>query len=194
MDRLIIPDICNGSVSARIDQENWQEFRSSGVSCHATLSHDEDTLLVLFDVTEPQILADCTQINDHVCDDSCVELFLQNPAISQEYVNFEFSASGACHVARGLRRQDRVLYSSYILEKLEVKVSRFEGSWRLYCCIPLCDYGLLRPGDYNGQILKANMYKCGDKLRQPHYLSWTRIDTPRPDFHCPEFFGEFVLE
>ena len=24
----------------------------------------------------------------------------------------------------------------------------------------------------------------------PHYLSWMPIDTPKPDFHRPEFFGK----
>ena len=32
-------------------------------------------------------------------------------------------------------------------------------------------------------------YKCGDKLQTPHFLSWNPIDLPKPDFHCPAFFG-----
>jgi len=36
---------------------------------------------------------------------------------------------------------------------------------------------------------KANFFKCGDDTQQPHFLSWQPIDTPRPDFHRPEFFG-----
>ena len=28
----------------------------------------------------------------------------------------------------------------------------------------------------------------------PHYLSWNPIETPKPDFHRPEFFGELKLQ
>ena len=42
--------------------------------------------------------------------------------------------------------------------------------------------------------MKANFYKCGDRLKQQHYLSWNPIDLPRPNFHCPEFFGELTFE
>jgi hypothetical protein len=37
---------------------------------------------------------------------------------------------------------------------------------------------------------KANFYKCGDELSQPHYLSWNNIKSGKPNFHLPEFFGE----
>ncbi len=40
---------------------------------------------------------------------------------------------------------------------------------------------------------RGNFYKCGDKLETPHYLSWSMINTPHPDFHRPEFFGEIVF-
>lgn len=47
---------------------------------------------------------------------------------------------------------------------------------------------------YAGQILKANFYKCGDRCRSPHFLSWCAIQSPQPDFHRPEDFGYLVLE
>lgn len=43
--------------------------------------------------------------------------------------------------------------------------------------------------DLSGTSWRGNLYKCGDGLEQPHYLSWSAIDTPKPDFHVPEFFG-----
>jgi hypothetical protein len=39
----------------------------------------------------------------------------------------------------------------------------------------------------------VNLYKCGDKCDTPHFLSWSPIGLPQPDFHCPDFFGEIVL-
>ena len=43
-----------------------------------------------------------------------------------------------------------------------------------------------------GGVLYANFYKCGDDTPQPHFISWSPIDLPKPDFHAPQFFG--VLE
>jgi hypothetical protein len=39
---------------------------------------------------------------------------------------------------------------------------------------------------------RANFYKCGDKTSHPHWLTWSVVDKPEPDFHRPEFFG--ILE
>ena len=48
--------------------------------------------------------------------------------------------------------------------------------------------------DLSGMTIRANFYKCGDKLQQPHFLSWNPISTPRPNFHVPQFFGTLELE
>ena len=44
------------------------------------------------------------------------------------------------------------------------------------------------------QQLRVNFYKCADKTKRPHFVSWQPIDLPNPDFHCPEFFGELTLD
>ena len=43
-------------------------------------------------------------------------------------------------------------------------------------------------------ILKANVYKCGDKTVHPHYLAWNPVDSSVPDYHRPESFGTMILE
>lgn len=46
---------------------------------------------------------------------------------------------------------------------------------------------------FKGQ-LRGNMYKCGNKTENKHYISWTRIDLDAPNFHCPEYFGALRFE
>ena len=41
---------------------------------------------------------------------------------------------------------------------------------------------------WNGLEARMNLYKCGDNLSHPHFLSWRPIATEKPDFHRPEFF------
>jgi hypothetical protein len=55
--------------------------------------------------------------------------------------------------------------------------------------IPFESFGYLE----KPESLRANIYKCGDKCDQPHFLSWSPIGLPNPDFHCPEWFGEIEL-
>ncbi len=40
----------------------------------------------------------------------------------------------------------------------------------------------------------VNVYKCGDALKTPHFVSLYPIETPSPDFHRPEFFRELSFE
>jgi hypothetical protein len=46
----------------------------------------------------------------------------------------------------------------------------------------------------SGVQAQANFYKCGDKLKQPHYLSWKPVLTSNPDFHQPKYFGEISFQ
>ena len=45
-----------------------------------------------------------------------------------------------------------------------------------------------------GEVLKGNFYKCGDKTAIPHFGMWSPIDSEKPNFHQPQFFGEMVIE
>lgn len=62
---------------------------------------------------------------------------------------------------------------------LEIPAETLKGLWNLE----------LAPGG----VLYANFYKCGDDTPQPHFISWSPIDLPKPDFHAPQFFGALEL-
>ena len=44
-----------------------------------------------------------------------------------------------------------------------------------------------------GMIMRANFQAVCSAGNPPYYMSWSPIDTPKPDFHRPEFFGEIIL-
>ena len=53
--------------------------------------------------------------------------------------------------------------------------------------------------DLSGLEAKGNFYKCGDKLENPHYLSWEPVRTPDPNFHLPSIsasslFSKFTIK
>ena len=39
----------------------------------------------------------------------------------------------------------------------------------------------------------GNFYKCGDQTSHPHWGSWAPVDTPRPNFHQPNFYQPLIF-
>ena len=64
--------------------------------------------------------------------------------------------------------------------------------WSVGMCVPFDLIGA--DPDNLPSSIRANFYKCADKSAHPHFLSWSPIDVPSPDFHRPEFFGELILQ
>ena len=59
--------------------------------------------------------------------------------------------------------------------------------------IPFDIYGI-DGAAISGKKLRANFYKCGDRMPVKHYVTWNPIGWPQPDYHRPEYFGELVFE
>ena len=66
--------------------------------------------------------------------------------------------------------------------------------WELALRIPVSTFFLHNLSGFDGLQAKGNVYKCGDNLPVPHFISWNPIKTENPDFHRSEFFGEITFE
>ncbi|MBN1981522.1 MAG: hypothetical protein JW795_08325 [Chitinivibrionales bacterium] len=198
----------NSGTKLPIDSTNWPAFQAAVLACCSLWWHN-DGLFLRFTVTEPTVAGRHGNDGDVVFEDSCVEFFC---SFSPQggYYNFEFNCIGACLAAYGTSRHDRVKFSAQELRSLirwsSLGTDRFDEqtppipvTWILAAYIPTClfKYEQLESGDQTpfilGRRLYANMYKCGDRLSQKHYLSWQKIATEKPDFHRPEFFGTLEL-
>jgi hypothetical protein len=80
------------------------------------------------------------------------------------------------------------------LGKRSIAVQQGDFTWQLLVAIPYACFFAHQVSDLRGQTLFGNVYKCGDELPDPHFLSLFPIHTPTPNFHVPEFFGEFHVE
>ncbi|MCH3908202.1 MAG: hypothetical protein LKE39_08040 [Sphaerochaeta sp.] len=191
---VLIHDASNQGATRLALHPQWVE--ADGVATLVNVSYQGTNLLVSFHVKEPQLRRMCTHHNDAVWTDSCVEVFLKRPD-QAEYVNFEFSAAGFCHVARGTGRSGRQSYPDAGLASVPLQVRILENTltqsrWDLSVTLDLSRFGLVEEGgSLKGKILFGNFYKCGDGLEKPHYLSYAPIDTDQPDFHRPEAFVPF---
>jgi hypothetical protein len=118
----------------------------------------------------------------------------------KEYINFEFNCAGICHAARGEGRNNRVLLSldeyKNIRRHSTVERGIFDEKegifeWELNVAIPFEVMGL-DPDNLPDKI-KGNFYKCADGTANPHYVTWSPINLPSPDYHCPGFFGDIFF-
>ena len=181
-----------------VDQCNWPDTFPYSPFCNGRIARTEEALVVDFRVSGLDLRVQNLQDGGCSWEDSCCELFLQAPG-DERYCNFEVNPAGKLTAARGTGRGDRVSLSpeefASIIRMAEVEGAQdYSGgvwSWRVILMIPFELLGL--DPDALPASIRGNIYKCGDKTAHPHFLSWAPIATPTPNFHCPEFFGEFLL-
>lgn len=160
-------------------------------------------LYVRFRVEERRVLVRFMKFQDPVYKDSCVEFFIDAfPEARKGYVNFETNAAGTLLAAFGPDRSNRAPLWPEDLAGFQAE-STIPGpvdgeygaeAWTVDYRVPLGLFRKLYGRDIApGHRAAANFYKCGDETETPHYGAWSRVETPTPDFHRPEFFGEVVF-
>lgn len=185
-----------------VDKLNWPEAFPEKPEVSVEVKNDHEHLFLHWHVKGEQLRAVTTEDQGPVWEDSCVEFFCQVPG-DRHYMNFETNCIGAMVGSRRLGRAEEVQPFSpdemgritrkctYPKEAFEEKDGLFE--WEVEEAIPL-DLIFRDKKPVFPQVLKVNFYKCADKTKRPHFLSWQPICLPNPDFHCPQFFGEIILE
>jgi len=170
--------------------------------------HDATSLYVRFEVRDRYVRSVQTAYQGSVCTDSCVEFFVQ-PRPDRGYLNFETNAGGTLLLSyiedatrtpggfRKFRPVDAVWGRQIVVHHTLPAVVEPEMTgpvaWRLGYRIPVtlieAHTGPLGPLD--GQVWRANFYKCADHTSHPHWASWSPVTAF--NFHLPECFGELAL-
>ena len=178
-----------------VDCVNWPKEWPYAPLCAGRIARTEGSLVVDFRVSGLDLRAQNTQDNGSQWEDSCVEFFVQDPDGSV-YYNFEINALGKILACVGPDRNNRSHRPAEEMEAIArfASVKKLEGekeglqAWRVCVIIPFELIGI-DPSNIPASV-RANFYKCGDKTAHPHFVSWSPIDLPAPDFHRPDFFGE----
>lgn len=183
-----------------IANANWpKEFPYKPLAAF-NIAYTEKNLYIDFVVRCNYLRAENTTDQSPVCEDSCVETFIQ-PVKNAEYWNFEFNCIGTLNASHRLTRSNPTRLNSEELKQIlrfpscgNRPFKEIEGlfAWSILVVIPFSIMGINNAE--SGMELWGNFYKCASATSQPHYLSWAPIDTDKPDFHCPEFFGKLILE
>lgn len=180
----------------KVDFVNWKVYPYKPIVAFY-LAHNNHHLFILYKVSEENICAKYVKDNDAVWEDSCVEAFLAKD-INEGYFNIEANCIGTVLVGYGKKRDNRIHLGKEQMQRIKrasslgkeiIGKDNINENWWLQLTIPFEILGVMK-----GQALYANFYKCGDKCKEPHFLSWQPISTLQPDFHQPDFFAELTLE
>ncbi len=176
-----------------IDTLLWTE--SCDVRANAQLCWDDTAIYVHLMAEEKEIRAELTGKMDSVCDDSCLEFFLQ-PTEDPRYFNFEFNLNCALYLGFGpdLNTLVRLLVQDQD-EEFAPKAQRNEKGWEITFRVPFDFIRKFYPEfrAYSGLSMRGNCYKCGDLTPNPHFLAWNPMSGDTPRFHHSPDYGELIL-
>lgn len=196
-------DLFRNSAPIWIGSFPWKPEGGFAPRCEARLAWQSEALCALFRVEDRWVRCLCTEPGGPVWEDSCVELFFSTGV---GYFNVEINCGGspllAWQTARGQNRRAASAQELGRLEILTTEPARIDPEiaephpWCLAVRVPfevLRSVGALQ-GPERCNIWRGNLYHCNENGSQPRWGSWAPIRTPTPDFHRPEFFGEWLLE
>ena len=196
-----IKELTEGGLSLDINQINWPADFPKLLPVTVHIAHDNQKLYLYYQVKGEELRVVNTKDFMSVWEDSCVEFFMQRKG-EKTYRNFEFNAHGVLLASMRESKES----AEQLAEGVMASIERFatiehvykEGvqlsNWTLFAAIPKEALGFLADENLSAQAICANFYKCGDETNEPHFISWNAIDTPTPNFHVPQFFGELIFE
>jgi hypothetical protein len=216
-----VPEVDISACTWRDSESDVPDKPLGTVKVRLKMGYSGTILGLLYTLEGVELLARYTRNWDMVCRDSCVECFIASEPNNPAYVNLEFNPLGTCWAQTGTDREHREKLSLKALSAIfrrgfittsSMDTGGLDGKsrvrWEMLILFPMQEVGVLantikqlafaRSGACEGNMLKgtllrANFYTTGDDLQKPVYQSWCAIDTPHPDFHQPDYFGEVVF-
>lgn len=148
---------------------------------------------------EDNIRCECTERDDPVYTDSCLELFLMPVEGDSRYVNFEMNKNGVYLSQIGEKRENRVFIKE--VSSLEPVITPFEveengkTAWGCEIFLPDSFISDIYQKDYSTteRTIKGNFYKCADSSVTPHYGAHFPVTTAELGFHNPACFGNIII-
>ncbi|MEG2813661.1 MAG: carbohydrate-binding family 9-like protein [Oscillospiraceae bacterium] len=178
------------------DKNDKQDYRPNAFGVLCLLKNEGLFLHMECEETNP--LATYTAQNEWVCQDSCLEFFtIPTPAKSQtSYLNFECNANGSLLCAFGDKIYPRKTITELGLDHPKAIPFKTQNSWGYELLIEFDLLSKLYNQEISyqkGDIITGNFFKCGDKTQNPHFGSYTKIDSATPNFHQIQFFEKFIF-
>lgn len=171
------------------------------------VAYDEEALYVIFQAEDQYVRCVVDEYQGPVYRDSCVEFFFTpGTDVSKGYFNLEINCGGTALFAfqeeQGIGRIripesefDRIELAHSMPRTVDPEITD-PVTWTIEFRLPieiLTQYTeVTHPAA--GVKWRANFYKIASATSHPHYLTWSYVDHPVPQFHLPQFFGTIRFE
>jgi hypothetical protein len=169
----------------------------------ARLVYDAESIHVMFRVEDRYVRAIAEGHGGPVWRDACVEFFFApSDAPMSGYFNLEMNCGGSILFNHQFRPwKEKVPVPLADIERLEVfhslpKIVDPEITapivWTAGYRLPFALVARHCPTMKTptpGVTWRANFYKCAENNSHPHWLTWNKVEFPKPNFHMPEYFG-----
>lgn len=207
------------NVDAEWDKPAWKEIEPLTINRYmgkkpehwpkvqAKIAYDDESVYVIFHVEDRYIRAVAEKYHDSVWSDSCVEFFFTPGAnLGLTYFNVEINCGGTMLFEYHPAGKEAVLVDPSDCGKIEIAHSLPKivdpeitepTTWILEYRLPMeviLKYCPAATKPAPGVAWYANLYKCADKTSHPHWLTWSFVDFPEPNFHMPACFGTLLFE
>ena len=177
---------------------NWPEEYPDKPIVNFQIAHSGESIFLHYVVDEDFVKAQYVRPNEAVWEDSCVEFFVSFDE-RKHYYNLEFNVLGTGLIGYGTEvKSERQRLRASLIETVQtvtfVVHTGGKKTWGIVLIIPVSVFTESSIARLDGVKAHANFYKCGDGLPKPHFISWSKIDYPTPNFHLPAFFGDVIFE
>ncbi len=169
----------------KIESHTWMEFYQD-INTTFKMLRGPEGISVKMHTNEKNLRSECKEQNGMVCYDSCMEFFFKPSPWDLRYLNFEFNPDKVLHLGLGAERRDR-MHLTEDREIFSIESIPNDGDWTIKFYIP--DEFLHKYFEKTADVCKANFYKCGELTGHSHFITWSKVETEKPDFHVADFFG-----
>lgn len=202
------------AIDSNWDKPAWREVEPIELTYHmgkkpehfpnvqAKLMYDAHAIYVIFRVEDQYVRAVAEKHQGPVCRDSCVEFFFTpGTDVKKGYFNLEMNCGGTMLFKFQVIPRQSTDIEPADVERVEVAHSlprivepeiTAPTVWTAEYRLPtdmLAKYMPEATRPAPGVTWRANFFKCADRTSHPHWLTWSFVDRPKPDFHVPEYFG-----
>jgi hypothetical protein len=219
MGKLFMYEAVKLAGSMKIDADwskpKWKNVPAVSISNHmgarpgflpevkSKVMYNTENLYVIFHVKDKFVRCVTKYINGPVWEDSCAEFFFApDTGFPEKYFNLEVNCGGTPLMHYNIVPREKITeLDPADIKKIEIAHTlpqvidpeiKDDVEWSLEYRIPLSflkKYSHVTTPE-PGVIWKANFYKCAENNSNPHFLTWTVVRNPVPDFHLPKFFGQ----
>ncbi|WP_293885494.1 MULTISPECIES: carbohydrate-binding family 9-like protein [unclassified Sphingobacterium] len=197
LDYKTLSELMSDLETQSLSYNNWSESFPYKPEVQFKIGYTAEYLVLQYEVIEEQLRGHYSEANQNVWEDSCVEFFVSFDGC-KHYYNLEFNLIGTGLIGYGTaEKAARNRLDTSEIEKVRtfslIMRNGSDKRWTMIEVIPLSIFKFDELVNLKGKIIHGNFYKCGDHLKQPHFISWNKIENPAPNFHLPQFFGEMVF-